>query len=620
MNKEEHIKQIKSNISLYKPFTCPDYPELGVYTHQYKDILVKIFNYAQTPYSIIYSDVNKLSVVNERYGKDVGDKTLYTLLRLITKSKFLPKDSYTVRVGGDEFITFVPNKSKEEVEKIINAIKLDIENQSEYLYGSSVTFAVEDSSLGDFEKIVTLAEYQVELQKHNRKNDTFLAEANTSKSFVSLPMPKNISKEQQKKWEILNTKINVAVDNHLRDIRPSSKRFQYTLDVIKADAKTFSLALIDLLSKSSRGVKCNDTKDKKRLEYSYEEALTINSLFHGKDVDLEAFSEDSLNHLNSTLNTLGESLIRDPHSNLLTKSYYKLYSADALLNSNQNYQATYYSMSGIRPRNTAYGHAICDIGIVKTSKILIDECSKKHEFNNKQFTFDKHDSFLIDQGGGNFIFFTPMDNCMSKNEVQEIVDAVNSHYTDAEDSTFKIAASTKDNVNKITIPFFVHSMDNVENSRIEAIRTLYQILKNKFRKTKFLMSSRSSQQINNDKPFVQFARYLKEECDRHKDPLKIQSLEGTINKDSIEVNFEDCIQYYLNEIDSVTSLDDATSIANKKMLLDNIMLALSNHEVYINAVNEKLLGEKLNKRKIFSNVFKVFSKNNEPKDELEEEK
>lgn len=615
MNKGELIKQIKSNISLYKPFTCPDYPELGVFTHQYMDILVKIFNHAQTPYSIIYSDINKLSVVNERYGKEIGDKTLYTLIRLITTSKFLPKDSYTVRIGGDEFITFLPNKSKDEVEKIINSIKFEIENQSDHLYGSSVTFGVEDSSLGDFEKIMTLAEHSVDIQKRNRKNDSFLTEANTSKGFVSLPIPQNISKEQQKKWEVLNTKINTAVDNHLRDIRPSSKKFQYTVDIIKADVKTFTLAIMNLLSKESRDINTNNKNEKKELQIPYEEALAINSLLNGENINLEEFSEDSLIHLDSTINTFCESLIRAPHSNLLSKSYYTIYLADALLNSNQNYQATYYSMSGIRPRNTAYGHMISDIGITDTSKILIDEYSKKRKFNDKQFTFDKQDSFLIDQGGGNILSLVPMNNGMSQNEVQEIVDTVNSKHTDNRESTFKIVALTKDNVNKITIPVYVHSMEGIQSSPLETIRSIFQLLKSRFRRTKYLMSSRTNKEINNDKPFVKFARKLKEECNSIKDPLKVQALEGNINKDSIEAIFEDCIQYYLNEIDDASSLDDATSIKSKKLLLDNILLSLANHEVYINAVNKKLFNQKMNDRKI----FKGFSKSESSNEELEKE-
>ncbi|MCI8353389.1 MAG: diguanylate cyclase [Clostridia bacterium] len=492
MNKEEIIKQIKSNISLYSRFICPDYPDLRIYTSQYEDILIRLFNNAETTCSLIYSDINKLSVVNERYGKEQGDKTLHTLLRLFTKSQAMPKDALTVRIGGDEFITFVPNRTKEETEKIVRAISMNIEDQKDYLCGSSITFGVEDSSLGNYEKIFTLAEHSVQVQKMSRKQDPFLTNANTSKKFSPLPTPKNISSKQQEKWETLNAKINVAIDNHLRDIRPSSKSFQYDIDIIKRDAKTFIDALGNLLNIKAQEAYGQADEPQNQLDLSYEEAVTLHSLFQGNDVNLEALDEGTLNNIYSNLNLFCKSLIREPHSDLLKKSYFKLYLADALLDSKQNYQATYYSMSGIRPRNTAYGHSICDVGIEKTSRVLIDEYSKKHEFNNKPFTFDKNDSFLIDQGGGNFISFTPMDNALSEAENQEIVHNVNSHYTDDKTSTFKISTAVKNNVNRMSIPLFVNSSNEVKKSVIETIRTIYHIISNRLRKNKLVMGARTS--------------------------------------------------------------------------------------------------------------------------------
>lgn len=91
---------------------------------------------------------------------------------------------------------------------------------------------------------------------------------------------------------------------------------------------------------------------------------------------------------------------------------------------------------------------------------------------------------------------------------------------------------------------------------------------------------------------------MKDACNNKKDTIKIQSLSENINKDSIEAIFDDVVNFYLTEI------DDASSIENQKILLENVMLCLSTHEVYINAVNEKLYRNNLNKRKIFKNLFK----------------
>lgn len=117
-------------------------------------------------------------------------------------------------------------------------------------------------------------------------------------------------------------------------------------------------------------------------------------------------------------------------------------------------------------------------------------------------------------------------------------------------------------------------------------------------------------EIVNAKPFVQFARHLKNACNNKKDTIKIQSLSENINKDSIEAIFDDVVNFYLTEI------DDAPSIENQKVLLENVMICLSTHEVYTNAVNQKLYRDSLNKRKIFKNLFKSSLEN----PDLEEEK
>lgn len=318
MNKEELIEDIRNHIFLYKPFTCPDYPGLGVYTNQYKEVLVNIFSHTKNPYSLVYTDVNKLSVVNERYGKETGDKTLYTLLCIFLGSTSpLSKNSATLRIGGDEFITFVPNMEKEQIQKYFKVINGNIERQSDYLYGSSLAFGVEDSTAGNLEQLIAVAEHQVNYQKYkNRKKDTFLTQATNSKVFVELPIPDNISEEQQEKWETLNTLINILVDNHLRDIRPSGNDFKYNVEHLQKDAKTFLSAFGNLLESTAKKDTTSNLSAKEDIPMTHESALMIHSLFQGKEVDLNSLNEGQLSELDAHLEGLCENLIRDKHSRI----------------------------------------------------------------------------------------------------------------------------------------------------------------------------------------------------------------------------------------------------------------------------------------------------------------
>lgn len=598
MNREQMINQIKKDVSLYKNFTFSDYSDLGIYASQYMDILVKLFNDAKIPYSLVYTDVNKLSVVNERYGKSVGDRTLYSLLSIFTSNSLL-KNSLTVRTGGDEFVTFVPNKEKAEVERILSEILYTVEEQKEALYGGGLSFGIADSSSGNVQELICLAEYDADISKNeNRKKDSFLEEATSSEEFVELPVPDNITKEQKEKWEILNTKINIAVDNHLRDLRPSSNVFEYKVTHIQSDVMAFIESFRNLLEKkeiSSSSNAENDAPSKDDFEISSEAAHIIHSLFQG-NANLENLDDTQLADVSTSLNSWGKNLIRDKHSGLFSKSYYKLFLADKLLESKQDYQAICISMAGIRPSNTAYGHSITDDRIDKTIPLIIDAFKSKYEFNDTPFSFDKDDIFFVDQGGGNYIAFLPKDKTLGKDDINGIVSSVNSHFSDGMDSTLKIAAASKKHVNRFTIPFLVHSMNNVPNNPVEWSRTLFQVIKSRVKKRLPLKSAPFEEYAN--KPFVQFARKIKEICNDKKDPLKVESLSSNTNQKSVEAVINDLANYYLNEI------EDSASIKNKKFLLENVMLSLSNNEAYINRLNEESFKQNRENRKVFKQILK----------------
>lgn len=606
MDKEQMINQIQKDISLYKIFTCPDYPDLGIHSKQYMDILVGLFNNTQKPFSLIYTDINKLSVVNERFGKVVGDRTLHSLLSIFSSNPLL-KNSISVRIGGDEFITIVPGKKISEVENMLKLTISEVNARNEELHGSGLSFGVEDSDFSNnIEELICITEYKADIAKNkNRKNDAFLEEAKSSEGFINLPIPENISNDQKQKWKVLNTKINIAVDNHLRDLRPSSNTFEYKIPNIKSDIYQFVTAFRNLLEKKENKIP-NNQKETSNLnddvKISPQSAFIIHSLFEGT-TRLEDLDDKQLEELKHTLTIWGKHLIRDAHSGLFSKSYYKLFLADKLLESKQNYQAICFSISGIRPSNTAYGHSTTDYRIDKTIPLIIEAFKQHCNYNNQAFSFNKDDCFFVDQGGGNYIAYIPNNKALKKNTINTIIETVNSHYTDGAESTLKIAASSKRNVNKYTIPFFVNSMNNVPNNPIEWSRTLFQVIKNNFAKNTTALKSAPFEEYAN-KPFVKFARKLKEICNDNKDSLKISSLDSNINEKSIETVINDLANYYLSEI------ENPESIENKKFLLENVILALSNQEAYTNKLTKQMYNEKRNERNI-SKTF--FSRKKDPK-------
>lgn len=590
---KEIINKINKNISVYKKFVYPDYPDLGIFANQYKDILLKVYENSKEPYTVIYSDVNKLSVINERYGKETGDKILYKLLENFTKSQALTEKSSTIRLGGDEFITFIPNVTKDEVSTKLNAAQIEFERKSSELLGSGITFGVEDSvSQKNIDSVILEAEKQVEEQKQKRrKKDSFLREAKNSDSFVELTIPQDISEEQKNKWELLNNKINTAVDNHLRDIRPSSSIFEYNINNIKPDMKSIVFSIGNLISNSAKVEnKEDEQQEKSELLLSDENAPIIHALFRGEKIDLSQYEDTRLDEIYQELENIGESFVRNKHSGLLSKSYFKIFLADELLKSKQNYQAIYFSLIGIRPSNTAVGHTATDKKIAKTIIPFIKDINEITEFNDKPFTFDKEDTFFIDQDGGNYVIFIPMDRALDNEKMEKIVKKVNSRYKDSLNTSFQMSYAYKNNVNKNMIAMYVNSIDEIKNTPLEILRTMYQTIKEKNNNSS---DKKLPYRIYDGKPFVKFARRLKQTCNSKKDSIKMDCLSGKINQKALEANFSDCINYYLTE------LEGAYTNKMQKVLLENIMVALANHEVYINAMTKKNFQNKIESRKTF---------------------
>lgn len=586
------ISEIKKQVSLYRDFISPDYPELNIFANQYLDVLIKYYDDIDEPYSVVYSDINKLSVVNDNYGKDVGDQTLYTLLDIFSSCL---KKPHTVRVGGDEFITFVRG-TKEEIKEKLRIVDMTS------IRGSSIAYAVEDSSSGNAEALIKATELQVTEQKQHRGKDAFLTQASLSEGFVDLLIPDNISDAQKKKWEILNNKINSLVDNHLRDIRPSNPRFEYTIDHIRKDAKSFVSAFAKLITSTT----VNQPQEKigeDDLISPYDSmtsksAHIMHHLFKGDSINFRKLSDDELTNLKDSIDTLGNSIIKNKHSGLLDKTYYIKFLADKLLKSGQTFQAVYYSMSGLRPTNTAYGHLVGNIKIEKTSGLFTNSITSRRTFNNEPFSFNKNNNFLIDHGGGDFLAIICDSEKLSDSENEQILDEINSQSTEDAASSLKMASAIKNNVNRKTIPYFVNSMPGNELNRDELsirqrITFLYLALKNRVKKVRLLNPASIVSQIRKDKPFVLLSKRLKEDCNNNKDAIKVENLDKQICEDSITAIAQDCVSYFLENIEG------ADSINTQKFLLNNVMLALSNHEEYANSMNRQRLEKQINDRTIF---------------------
>lgn len=75
--------------------------------------------------AIVFADVNRMKVINDKYGHQQGDLALRTVAEAIKLS--MPRDWIAVRYGGDEFIMVGECKDQAEADKITEKLAVNLE-------------------------------------------------------------------------------------------------------------------------------------------------------------------------------------------------------------------------------------------------------------------------------------------------------------------------------------------------------------------------------------------------------------------------------------------------------------------------------------------------------------
>ena len=236
------LSDLDKAINKVKIFKNPEFE--NVYSKQYwENIIYPIFNDTNKKFTFIFGDFNKLGIINELYGHELGTKAMEYSLNLIRDS--LPSDSIIVRLGGDEFCFIVPNLLKNECEKYIEAIHNSLELNSTLVSGLSIELASADSTEGTLSDLVSRTDLEVSKIKSSKKENDSPAKI-ISSEFIPLDIPTDATKEEAEKWVNINNHINVIIYNFLQDLRPS-KNFEFTDEQIK----NASYFIIDSIGKEA---------------------------------------------------------------------------------------------------------------------------------------------------------------------------------------------------------------------------------------------------------------------------------------------------------------------------------------------------------------------------------
>lgn len=542
MNRDKVINDIKNKVSELKKFVYPDYPDLEINSkQQYRNVISRFFN-GRKDFSYMYFDVDKLSIINNVYGKESGDKLLKCALTIIKYT--LPQDAIINRLAGDEFCVILPKTTEEQakefctkIDTILDTINSILKTFNKNAIPLTITSAVAVSSLDKtIDEIEEIAENKCSINKQIKK----FQEKNKEDDTLVLNKPNSSNISNDNNWNTLNSLINNCMKEHLRDIRLSSD-FVFNPDLIKQEA--FSIVsilgrLIETnLSEKSKSSLIDIDFEEEDSQYTlkkdivmtpYHNSIILDLFNSVSNIDtlLSIASDNSLSSICNNISELSDSLIRDPYSGLLSKSYLKLFLTDKLCNTSSNYQAIYFSAMGIRPSNSAYDHTYTDMRISKTAHTIIKHFGNRVNFNNQGFSFNKSDSFLIDQGGGNYLALIPSQYTLDKRTVFDIVSSINADVNpNKTNSIFPISFSIDDNID-----------------------------------------------MNNKETFMKSISNLKAQTNKNKNVLKQANISSLDIQNSLKKSLFDCARFYVNNI------EDPTSIVNKNIFLTNIFSCLLHHQ------------------------------------------
>jgi len=92
------------------------------------------------PLSLAIWDIDLFKKVNDTYGHKAGDKVLKTVAQLLVKS--IRETDFLARYGGEEFVMLLPGTKQEETLRLVNKLRLQVENCGFHYHGEAVKITI----------------------------------------------------------------------------------------------------------------------------------------------------------------------------------------------------------------------------------------------------------------------------------------------------------------------------------------------------------------------------------------------------------------------------------------------------------------------------------------------
>ncbi len=129
----------------------------------------------QSPYTIMFLDIDYFKSINDTYGHDIGDIVLQHLSQILLSQK--NASDFAFRWGGEEFVLLMPNLNKEQAEQVAERIRQAIEStpcnvdENSIRYTASIGYFTSDHT-NNIEQAIKQADKNLYTAKARGRNRT----------------------------------------------------------------------------------------------------------------------------------------------------------------------------------------------------------------------------------------------------------------------------------------------------------------------------------------------------------------------------------------------------------------------------------------------------------------
>lgn len=122
------------------------------------------------PLAVISIDINDLKIINDSYGHHRGDQLIQETAIILQNC--IPFQEFMFRMGGDEFLIFLPQTSSEEAKRIKESIHHEIEtkNSTEYPLSLAIGYHIKETpSLDLFDDVRRADQHMYKNKERDKK-------------------------------------------------------------------------------------------------------------------------------------------------------------------------------------------------------------------------------------------------------------------------------------------------------------------------------------------------------------------------------------------------------------------------------------------------------------------